>query len=141
MLRPCQCSATRPRIYHRGVPGETRASGHKKNNKIATKHQSRSCIYHIQLLRALINKPQLYVHILIMYIEFPHDSKPIPQPSRPCPSQATCVNPLKTSQTPLNSTKGSQHHCPPYDSGYPQTRYCKGKKKINIKKLSPSVAT
>ena len=45
-----------------------------------------------------------------MYIESPHDSKPIPQPSRPCLSQATCVNPIENYP---NSTKFQQRFTTP----------------------------
>lgn len=37
-------------------------------------------------------------------------------------------------QNPLNTSKGSQHHCPPYGSGYPQTKHNKSKEKKEIKK-------
>ena len=50
---------------------------------------------------------------------------------------ATCVDSTVQSQKGTTIAKGPQHHCPPYDSGCPQTRNKKGKEKNNRKNYPP----
>ena len=66
-----------------------------------------------------------------------HDNKQIPLPPSLCQYLAPCLEPYQNHQNSTTSVQGSQHHCPPYDSGCPQTQYYKGKEKNNIKNYPP----
>ena len=65
-----------------------------------------------------------------MYIKvLPHDNEESHNPQVRANIQLKCADPTKTTPNSTKSAKGSQHHCPPYDSGCPQTQNQGGKEK------------
>ena len=114
-VAPLPSSATRPRSSSLG--GSQERHGEWYQSEI-TKHSE-----HHNVFNHRYNVESVNVQLINVIEASPHDNKSIPLPPSLCQYPTTCENPTKSTPNSTNAIQGSQHHCPPYDSGCPQTQY------------------